>query len=161
MVRYLTLLLLLIFYGCEMNGEQIVKPQKLSFDDLRFDVVSKKLTNNLFNDSQSHQQITEIIDYWFNNKIKSNGFDGSLEIVIKKIDLNEVKKTDHFKISIYLEMELIETTKDLKIRKTYKVNSKEYGEISGSFSIRDQESLSLNIMHQSLDSISKKLLDLI
>ena len=58
-------------------------------------------------------------------------------------------------------MELIEKTQDLKRNKTYKVNSSEYGEISGSFSIKDQENLSLNIMHQSIDSVSKKLLELI
>ena len=161
MARYLTLIFLFIFCGCEMNGEQIVKPQKLSFNDLKFDVVSKSLSNNLLNDSNNHQKIGQIIDYWFNNKIKSNGFDGKLEVIVKKIDINETKKKEYFKFSVELEIELIEMTNDLKINKTYKVKSNEYGEISGSFSIKDQESLSLNIMHQSLHSISKKLFELI
>ena len=161
MVRYLTLLFILFFYGCEINGEQIVKPQQFSFDDLRFDVVSKKLTNNIIDESKNYQKINQIINYWFNNKIKSNGFDGSLEIVIKKIDLHEIKKKDYFKFSIYLEMELIEMSKDLKINKLYKVNSNEYGEISGNFSIKDQESLSLSLMHQSIESINNKLTELI
>ena len=58
-------------------------------------------------------------------------------------------------------MELIEKTQGLKRYKTYTVNSDEHGEISGNFSIKDQESLSLNTMHQSINRISKKLLELI
>lgn len=161
MARYLALFFLIIFYGCEMNGEQIIKPHKLKFDNLKFNVVSKNLTNNLMNDSENHQKIGQIIDYWFDNKIKSNGFDGNLEVFIKKIEFKEEKKQDYFKFSIILEMELTEKTNDHKTNKTYKVNSNEYGEISGSFSIIDQETISLNIMHQSLDSISEKLKELI
>ena len=161
MARYLTVIFLLIFYGCEMNGEQIIKPHKLNFDDLKFDVVTKNLTNNFLNDNENQQKIHQIIDYWFNNKIKSNGFDGSLEVYVKKIELNEIKKKDYFKFSINLEMELNEINSNLKAKKTYNVSSKEYGEITGNFSIKDQESLSLNIMHQSIDSISKKLKELI
>ncbi len=161
MVRYLIILFFFIFYGCEMNGKQIIKPEKLKFENLIFDVVSKNLINNLSTDSKNHQKISQIIDYWFDNKVKSNGFDGSLEVFVKKIDLNEIKKQDYFKFSINLELELIEKSANSKINKTYKVSSSEYGEISGSFSIKDQESLTLNIMHQSLNSISKKLIDLI
>jgi hypothetical protein len=144
-----------------MNGQQIIKPQKLTTSDLKFNVVSKHLSNNFLDLSPNHQKFGKIVDYWFSNIIKSDGFDGDLEIILKKIDINETKNQDYFKFSISLEMELIEKTQDLKRNKTYKVNSSEYGEISGSFSIKDQENLSLNIMHQSIDSVSKKLLELI
>ncbi len=161
MVRYIALLFLFIFLGCGINGEQIVKPQKFSFNDLKFDVVSKNLTNNISSESPNHQKISQIINYWFDNKIKSNGFDGNLEVIVKKINISEMKKKDYFKFSIDLEMKLIETNQDFKVNKTYNVNSSEYGELSGNFSIKDQENLSLNIMHQSLDSISNKLIELI
>ena len=161
MARYITLFFLFIFFGCEMNGKQIIKPQKFITNNLQFDVVSKNLNNNLKNVSHNHQKISQIINYWFNNKIKSNGFDGNLEVYVRNIDLNETKKQDFYKFIVYLEIEIIEMSSDLKISKTYKVNSSEYGEISGSFSVKDQEKLSLNIMHQSIDSISRKLLELI
>lgn len=161
MVRYIVLLFLLIFFGCEMNGEQIIKPQDLNFDNLKFNVVSKKLYNNYLNDTPNHQKISQIIDYWFSNKVKSNGFDGSLEIIIKKIDIKEIKEKDYYKFSIRLEMDLIEKKLDPIQNKTYEVKASEYGEISGSFSIKDQEKISLNTMHKSLFSISKKVLELI
>jgi len=161
MAKYITFLFLLTFMGCEMNGEQIIKPQKLTTNDLKFNVVSKHLSNDFFDLSSNHKKIGQIIEYWFNNKIKSDGFDGDLEIIIKKIDINENKQQDYFKFSISLEMVLTEKTKDLKRNNTYIINTDEYGEISGSFSIKDQENLSLNIMHQSIDSVSKKLLELI
>jgi len=161
MARYIVLLFLLTFIGCEMNGEQIIKPQKITSGDLKFNVVSKKLSNNFLSKSPNHNKISQIIDYWFNNKIKSDGFDGELEIIVKKIDINEIKQPDYFKFSISLEMYLIENSQDLIRNKTYTIITDEYGEISGSFSIKDQESISLNIMHQSINSISKKLLELI
>lgn len=161
MARYIVILFLFIFFGCEMNGGQIIKPQDLNFDILKFNVVSKKLNNNYLNNSPNHQKISQIIDYWFNNKVKSNGYNGSLEINIKKIDIKEIKEKDYYKFSIKLEIDFIENTIDPIQNKTYEVNASEYGQISGSFSIEDQEKISLNTMHKSLSSISKKLLELI
>ena len=37
------------------------------------------------------------------------------------------------------------------------MKSNEYGEISGSFAIKDQDNLDINLMHKSLESISSKL----
>ena len=160
MARYIILAITLVFFGCEMNGEQIIKPHKLTFSDLKFDSVSKELFNKFYNNSPNHEKTSQIINYWFENKIKSNGFDGHLIVTIKKMDIIEHKKVDYFRFSINLEIILIEKTLD-KINKTYSVKADEYGEIKGNFSIKDQENLSLNIMHQSVDSVSKKLIELI
>ena len=54
-----------------------------------------------------------------------------------------------------------EEEKDLKRRKIYDIQSSEYGEIKGSFSISDQDNLDLNLMHQSLQSVNQKLLQII
>jgi len=160
MARHVIFVITFIFLGCEMNGEQIIKPNKLTFSDLKFNSVSKDLSNKFYNISLNHEKTSQIIDYWFDNKIKSNGFDGHLNVTINKMDIIETKREDYFRFSINLEIILIEKTID-KINKTYSVKANEYGEISGNFSIKDQENLSLNIMHQSIDSVSKKLLELI
>ena len=39
-------------------------------------------------------------------------------------------------------------------------NTNEYGEIVGSFSIKDQDNLDLNLMHKSIESISLKLIEI-
>ena len=58
--------------------------------------------------------------------------------------------------SIFLSIEFLENT-SLNNNKTFIVNSREFGDIRGSFSINDQENLDINLMHQSLENISIKL----
>ena len=55
-------------------------------------------------------------------------------------------------------MQFSETNKVLNSKKIYNVNSIEFGEIEGSFTIKDQENLNQNLIKKSLDSIGKKLI---
>lgn len=159
MAKYLTLLLI-IFLGCEMNGKQIIKNEKLNFDEIKFDAVSKHLTfeNKANNNEVSDMQ--KIITYWFDNKIKTDGFEGSLEVIIDNLNTNKIKNKDYFKFTIDITFTFIEEKNNPKKRKIYKINTSEHGEISGSFSINDQENLILNTMYKSLESVSKKILEL-
>ncbi len=160
MVRNLIFLLLFIFIGCEMNSKQIIKPEKFTYDELKFNSVSKKL---LFDDIDEHSDVNDlkkIITYWYDNKIKTDGFDGNLLVNVKKMEIDKIKEPEYFKISIDLGMQLVISDSNLERKKTYNLVATEYGEINGSFSINDQENLSLNIMHQALNSISKKLLEI-
>ena len=50
----------------------------------------------------------------------------------------------------------METNQLLNKRKIYKINSIEYGDIEGSFSIKDTENLNKNIISNSLKSINQK-----
>ena len=43
MVRTISLFVIFIFIGCEMNSKQIIKPEKFTYDTVKFNVVSKKL----------------------------------------------------------------------------------------------------------------------
>lgn len=159
MAKYLTLLLI-IFLGCEMNGKQIIKPEKFNFDEIKFDTVSKQL---IFKNQVNNNEIRNmhnIITYWFDNKIKTDGFEGSLDVIISNLNTNKIKKKDYFKFTINTTFTFIEDKDTLIKRRIYKINTSEHGEISGSFSINDQENLILNIMYQSLDSVSKKILEL-
>ena len=61
MARYLILFALLILFGCEMNGKQIVKPEKFDYDEIKFNSVSKKLIYN--NDLVENPEIKKIIKY--------------------------------------------------------------------------------------------------
>jgi hypothetical protein len=89
-------------------------------------------------------------------RIKTNGFDGDLFLNVKKIEFNREKKIDYYKFSVSLSLEFIEQ-KSPNSMKTYNLNSNEYGEITGKFSLKDQDNLDLNIMHKSLENISLKL----
>jgi len=158
MVRSISLFLFFIFIGCEMNSKQIIKPEKFTYDTIKFDTVSKKLENSFNKNSQDHENMSEIINYWFDNRIKTDGFDGNLSVNVKQIQFNREKKQDYYKFSVSLSLEFVETKSSTNI-KTYNVKSNEYGEISGSFAIKDQDNLDINLMHKSLESISSKLLE--
>ena len=156
MVRIISLFLFFIFIGCEMNSKQIIKPEKFTYDTVKFNAVSKKLDNSFKTNSPDHQIMSEIIDYWFDNRIKTDGFDGNLSVNVKQIQFDREKKQDYYKFSVSLSLEFIENESSTSI-KTYNVKSNEYGEISGSFAIKYQDNLYINLMHKSLESISSKL----
>ena len=159
MVRIISLFLFFIFMGCEMNSKQIIKPEKFTYDTIKFNTVSKILVNKFETKSPDHEIMSEIIQYWFDNRIKTDGFDGNLSVNVKQIQFDREKKQDYYKFSISLSLEFIEKKSSTNI-KTYNVNTKEYGEIVGSFAIKDQDNLDINLMHKSLENISSKLLEL-
>ena len=139
-----------------MNSKQLIKPEKFQYNIIKFDAVSKALNNDFKSDSTDHENMNKLIEYWFDNRIKTDGFDGNLFVNVKKIQLDREKKSEYYKFSISLSLEFIEKKSSTNI-KTYNVNSKEFGEIKGSFAIKDQDNLDLNLMHQSLQNISIKL----
>jgi hypothetical protein len=159
MVRTISLFFIFIFIGCEMNSKQIIKPEKFTYDKVKFDAVSKNFENKFETISPDHTIMSEIIQYWFDNRIKTDGFEGNLSVLVKQIQFDREKKQDYYKFSISLSLEFIEQKSSTNV-KTYTVNSKEYGEINGSFAIKDQDNLDLNLMHKSLESISSKLLEI-
>ena len=156
MVRTLSLFFIFIFIGCEMNSKQIIKPEKFTYDTVKFNAVSKKLENKFKSNSSDHETMSEIIQYWFDNRIKTDGFDGNLQVNVKQIQFDREKTQDYYKFSVSISLEFIEKKSSTNI-KTYNVTSNEYGEISGSFAINDQDNLDINLMHKSLESISFKL----
>ena len=156
MVRIISLFSIFFFIGCEMNSKQIIKPEKFTYDTIKFDAVSKKLENSFKTNSPDHEIMSEIINYWFDNKIKTDGFNGNLSVNVKQTLFDREKKQDYYKFSVSLSLEFIETKSSTNM-KTYNVKSNEYGEISGSFAIKDQDNLDINLMHKALESISSKL----
>ena len=159
MVRTISLFFIFIFIGCEMNSKQIIKPEKFTYDKVKFNAVSKNFENKFETISPDHTIMSEIIQYWFDNRIKTDGFEGNLSVLVKQIQFDREKKQDYYKFSISLSLEFIEQKSSTNV-KSYTVNSKEYGEINGSFAIKDQDNLDLNLMHKSLESISSKLLEI-
>ena len=159
MVRLISTFLMFLFIGCEMNSKQIIKPEKFTYDIVKFDAVSKILINEFKTNSFDHEIMSDIIQYWFDNRIKTDGFDGKLSLIVKNIQFNREKNPDYYKFSISLSIEFIEQKSSTDIKK-YNLNSNEYGEIVGSFSIKDQDNLDLNLMHKSIESISLKLIEI-
>ena len=161
MAKYLGIIFFLFFFGCKINSKTIIQPEKLNLEQIKFNTVTKNIIFENEKIGNDYDEMTKIINYWFDNKVKSNGFDGSLNIVVRNIDINEELRKDYYKFIINLDFEFIEVYQKLNQTKKYSVKVKEYGDIKGNFSIKDQENISLNVMHKSLVNLSKKLMSLI
>ena len=159
MVKYVIILFIFII-GCEINSEQLIKSENISFDNIKFNTVSKNLKFSNNQDSSEVDATKRIIEDWFNKNIKVDGFDGNLSVDVTSIEIDTIKKDEYFRFEINLYIDFLETNQDLNKRKIYKVNSIEYGDIQGSFSIKDVETLKKNTIIKSLKSISQKLLEI-
>ena len=156
MVKHLTILLFVSFIGCEMNSEQLIKSENINFENIKFNAVSKDLKFTNIEEGPEVETTKKLVKDWFNNNVKIDGFDGNLSINVTSIKTNIIKRDEYYKFEIDISIEFLETNDVLNKRKIYKINSIEYGDIEGSFSIKDTENLNKNIISNSLKSINQK-----
>ena len=156
MVKHLTLFLFVLFIGCEMNSEQLIKSENINFENIKFNAVSKDLKFTNIEEGPEVETTKKLVKDWFNNNVKIDGFDGNLSINVTSININKIKKDEYYRFEINISIEFLETNELLNKRKIYKINSIEYGDIEGSFSIKDTENLNKNIISNSLKSINQK-----
>ena len=156
MVKHLTLLLFVLFIGCEMNSEQLIKSENINFENIKFNAVSKDLKFTNIEEGPEVETTKKLVKNWFNNNVKIDGFEGNLSINVTSIKTNKIKRDEYYRFEIDISIEFIETNEVLNKRKIYKINSIEYGDIDGSFSIKDTENLNKNIISNSLKSINQR-----
>ena len=156
MVKHLILFLFILLIGCEMNSEQLIKSENIKFENIKFNSVSKDLKFTNIQEGPEVETTKKLVKDWFNNNVKVDGFEGNLSINVTSIEINKIKKEEYYRFEINMSIEFLETNEVLNKRKIYKVNSIEYGDIEGSFSIKDTENLNMNIISNSLKSINQK-----
>ena len=139
-----------------MNSEQLIKSENINFENIKFNAVSKDLKFTNIQEGPEVETTKKLVKDWFDNNVKIDGFDGNLSINVTSIDVNKVKKDEYYRFEINISIEFLETNELLNKRKIYKINSIEYGDIEGSFSIKDTENLNKNIISNSLKSINQK-----
>lgn len=156
MARKLVFILVFLFISCQKSNTQFIQNEIIQFNDIKFDTVSKKLISNIAIISSDEVFISDFINNWFENKIKTNGFDGDLVVEIDKLLISEIKELNYFKYSI-------EVTINFKIYKknnksmTFSIQANEFGTIEGNFAIKDQENLKKNLIMKSIKSIHNKI----
>ncbi len=156
MVKHLILFISILLIGCEMNSEQLIKSEKINFENIKFNAVSKDLKFTNIQEGPDVETTKKLVKDWFDNNVKIDGFDGNLSINVTSIEVNKIKKDEYYRFEININIEFLETNELLNKRKIYKINSIEYGDIEGSFSIKDTENLNKNIISNSLKSINQK-----
>ena len=139
-----------------MNSEQLIKSENINFENIKFNAVSKDLKFTNIQEGPEVETTKRLVEDWFNNNVKIDGFDGNLTINVTSIEINKIKKDEYYRFEIDISIEFLETNEVLNKRKIYKINSIEYGDIEGNFSIKDTENLNKNIISNSLKSINQK-----
>jgi len=156
MARKLVFIFIFLFIGCQKSNTQFIQNEIIQFNDIKFDTVSKKLISNVAIISPDEVFISEFISKWFENKIKTNGFEGDLIVEIDKILMSEIKELNYFKYSIEVTINF-KIYKNNNLFKTFSVNANEFGVIEGNFAIKDQENLKNNLIMKSIKSIHNKI----
>ena len=139
-----------------MNSEQLIKSENITFENVKFNAVSKDLKFTNIEEGLEVETTKKLVKNWFNNNVKIDGFEGNLSINVTSIKTNKIKRDEYYRFEIDISIEFLETNEVLNKRKIYKINSIEYGDIEGSFTIKDTENLNKNIISNSLKSINQK-----
>lgn len=156
MAKYIILLLIFFISSCKTT-EQIVKVNKEQTNNISFDAVTKTLEFNDYEQSLLNNIGKQLIYEWYNDKIKTDGFEGSLKVIITNLETETEKREDYFKITANISMQFKLESNTLSSKKSFNLSASEFSEISGKFSILDQENLSANTLNAVLNKITNEL----
>ena len=157
MVKNLSLFFTLIFISSCNTSDQLVKLNKDQINNISFDAVTKTLEFNNYEQSQLNNIGKQLIYDWYNNQIKTDGLEGSLKVIITNLETKTEKREDYFKITANISMHFKLESNTLSSKKSFNVSASEFSEISGQFSILDQENLSANTLKAVLNKITIEL----
>ena len=159
MVRYLVVLLIFLTASCKTT-EQVVKVNKDQINQISFDAVTKTLEFSDYELNQLNNIGKQLIYEWYNDRIKTDGFEGSLKVIITNLETKTEKREDYFKVTANISMQFKLESNTLSSKKSFNVSASEFSEISGKFSILDQENLSANTLKAVLNKITIELTSL-
>ena len=160
MARYIIIALILFVTSCKTT-EQLIKPNNEKIDIISFDAVTKSLEFKDYEQNQLNSIGKQLIYEWYNQQIKTNGFDGSLKVIVTNLDTDVEKKDDYFRVTANISIQFNLVNNTLSSKKSLNVSASEFSEISGKFSILDQENLSANTLKATLKKITIELNNLI
>ena len=124
-----------------------------NFQEIFFDVVQKQIVI----ENELPHNLDVIVNTWFDNKIKVNGFEGSIVLILGNYDENitnieKGKKIDLF-LDFYLEINKSSLSKKDTFSGTVRTNSK----ITGNFKLNEVDQLLLNSQYKLISILSDKL----
>lgn len=158
MVRNITIFLffLITLNNCQTTNTPL-KKYNYANDLIYIDVVEKKINKGFSAESIYLLKTQKSIIKWLDNNIKTNGFEGYVEIKISDIVTKEsiTDKNIIIKISAKIEMLISKPTLDRK--KIIIIEGQEYGQLNGDFTLNDKSILTDNIIKQLIDKFSVKI----
>ena len=157
MVKYLTILLLFILTGCQRELPTNIDKYQADNKEIFFNVVQKNITFTENSQGIYLNLIKKYINNWYENDIKVNGFDGTLNVEITKISSYESIVQNGVKIEVTLSLEFKISKTALNSERIIYLNGSEFGELTGSFSLDDKSIVVENIIKRLINNFSLKL----
>tara|TARA_B100001057_G_C22809966_1_gene935029 strand:- start:1462 stop:1893 length:432 start_codon:yes stop_codon:yes gene_type:complete len=138
--------------SCSAN-ESFIDPIKPKLDSIIFDVVEKKL--------QVKQVLPEnveiLLNKWFEDKVKINGFDGQLIINILEYKEKVILISEGKRVDISLTFNLVITNPTMSQTKFIEGAVSSYGTLSGNFSLNDFDVVIQNTQRDLILRLSRDL----
>ena len=152
MRNFFFIIFTLIFVSCSAK-ESLIDPINPQFGTISFDVVQKELILKI--DIPSN--LKNLINQWFDNKVKINGFDGQMTFTIN--DYREETSTivDGKRVNIFLSFSLILTKPTLSQKKYVEGSVTSFGTLTGDFSLNDFEVVIQNTQSDLIMRLSRDL----
>lgn len=149
---YKLVLILFFLLGCSNSLSEMNFTSK-DVDEVKFDVVEKQIIfQGVIPDNMK-----KYFEYWFNKKVKVDGFNGKVIIDITNYDESISKIEDGKKIEISLNVSIRMENKSQSNLNNYFLTIKEFGTITGDFSMNDLDALKISLQQNSLSSLSKNI----
>ena len=158
MVKYLVFIFFSIFFitGCQKELLLIEKYDPIK-KNIYINVVQKNINLNGVTDGPHTNNFLMLLEYWINNNIKTNGFDGLLDINLISIFSSEMLIENGIRIQIDLDLDFIISKSALDSKTLINFKGSEFGEIFGQFSINDKNIEVNNVMNKLIERLSNKI----
>ena len=150
MVRYLIFLSFFIF-SCS-NSEYVVK-QSYNFDQVFFDVVEKKIIY----EGEIPDYLKSITKNWFDNDVKLDGIDGTMEMKLLNYKENISNISDGKKIELFMNFEVFIQKNNNSTKQSIKGDVSTYSTITGSFALEEIDTLISNSQVELIRLLIEKL----
>lgn len=149
---YKLVAILFFLLGCS-NSSSEMNFISNDIDEVKFDVVEKQI---IFQGAIP-DNIKKYFEYWFNEKVKVDGFNGKVIIDITNYEESISKIDDGKKIEISLDVSISMENKAQSKLNNYLLTIREFGTITGDFSMNDLDALKISLQKNSLSSLSKNI----
>ena len=127
--------------------------KKNQLQEIEFDVVEKKLIL----DENLPLNLKNYIYFWFDNKVKIDGFDGNMTFSISDYRQEIININDGKRVNISLNFNVMLNKPLLSKKKIIKGEVKSFGELTGTFSLNDFDILIENTQFDLIERLNIEL----
>ena len=133
-----------------INHERLSKPQAR---DVLVNISEGKYNQSIYSEKTKQKLIN-----WLDKDIKTNGYEGYLEIKILDIVTNEKIIENGLIINISVKLDFSIFNSALDSRKIILIRGEEYGQLTGNFTLNDKSIEVENIIKKLIEKLSINLL---